>query len=350
MSSKLPDAAPIPDRPPLHLRGGFLCIAAPISMAEACVAVPAIRALRHFRPASTMAVICSESQVPLWETMPELNHVISYPEKASARQIAKIIEAHEVKFESSICWEGGEVAKAFQRADILQRLGYPAKDVEKYLTDPVKVIVEPAPIEHRVRYYLKLVHELGGDPFVRQNFATPALAVPAQKPLIALAPDSEYGATHQWPIEKFKELIDTYEATFGEADWVILSSGANNAPNKIKTDFRSALGEKVKDYTEEWGLEKTLSGLPYCSALVSSDNELAHLAAHVGLPAVVVFGPNEPEWKRPLGKQSRVVREHVACSPCFLTKCPLDMRCQDEVSVQMVMEQLQAALAERYAQ
>ena len=156
MSSKLPDAAPIPDRPPLHLKGGFLCVAAPIALTEACLAAPAVRALRNFRPESTMAVICPETQEPLWQKMSELNHVITYPEKASSRQIAKIIADHEVNFESAICWEPSEVAKAFHRLDILQRLGYPAKGVEKYLTDPIHVVLDPGPIEHRVR--LSLIH------------------------------------------------------------------------------------------------------------------------------------------------------------------------------------------------
>ncbi len=72
------------------------------------------------------------------------------------------------------------------------------------------------------------------------------------------------------------------------------------------------------------------------------------MAAHVGLPAAVVFGPNEPEWKRPLGKQSRVIREHVACSPCYLPKCPMDLRCQDEVTPEMVAVALEEALVVRY--
>ena len=68
------------------------------------------------------------------------------------------------------------------------------------------------------------------------------------------------------------------------------------------------------------------------------------MAAHIGLPAAVIFGPNAPEWKRPLGKQSIVVRDHVACSPCFLDKCPLDSRCQTQVTVDMVVDALEQAL------
>ncbi len=349
MSSKLPDVAPSLDRPLIQMNGGSLCVAAPLSMSEACLAAPAIRALRHFRSAVTMVVVCPESQLPLWQGMSELNDVVVYPENAPSRKIAQIIAAYDIQFDASICWELSEAVKAFQRVNIPQRLGYPAKGVEKYLTDPIHVIVEPGPIEHRVRYYLNLLSHLGAEPFVRQTFSTPPLKAPAHKRLIALAPASEYGVAYQWPIDKFKELIEAYEASYGEADWVMLSSGSDKISAKQNEVFRNLLGERVVDEAAEGGLEQVLSRLPSCSALVSSDNELAHLAAHVGLPAVVVFGPNEPEWKRPLGKQSRVVRDHVACSPCYLTQCPLDMRCQDGVSVQMVLTQLEAALAERYA-
>ena len=80
---------------------------------------------------------------------------------------------------------------------------------------------------------------------------------------------------------------------------------------------------------------------------MASDGEVAHWAAHIGLPAVVIFGPGEPDWMRPLGKQSRVVRERAACSPCYLSKCPLDHRCLNEIRVEDVEMALESSLAER---
>jgi len=58
---------------------------------------------------------------------------------------------------------------------------------------------------------------------------------------------------------------------------------------------------------------------------------VTHLAAHVGATCVTWFGPNDPGWKRPLGRRHVVVRRHVECAPCFLPKCPLDGRCQREL-------------------
>ncbi len=319
--SKLPDAVPCPDKPPLHLKGGYLCVAAPSDLTEACFSVPAVRALRHFRPQSTLVILCPESQAPMWITMDELNAVITYPDKASARQIGKILGKNDTRFESAISWEAGEPAKAFARAEILQRLGYPAPGLVKFLTDIVEVVMPPGPIEHRVRHYLNFVKKLGGDAFVKANFQSKPLGDAPVSFRIALAKDSNYGESYQWSQEKFKEVAYEMERRHSGIEWVNIESGND-------------IGE-------------SLSELQKCSALLACDSKIAHLAAHIGLPSAVIFGPNEPEWKRPLGKQCNVVREHVACSPCHLAKCPLDHRCQNDITVEMVVAELEVALALR---
>lgn len=347
--SKLPDAVPCPEKPPLHLKGGYLCVAAPVDFSEACFSVPALRALRSFRPQATLCVLCPESQVAVWKTLGELNGVIVYPDHASARQIAKILKSGELEFESAISWEAGEAAKAFARVPILQRLGYPAAGLGRYLTDTVEVVLSPGPITHRVRHYLNFVRKLGGDAFVKSHFEPPPLAPAPEVIRIALSPGSEYGASYQWPLAKMKEVVDGIDARYAGVEWVILGGGGNRGCDDQAAELEAMLEVEAKNYAKEWDRGNTMHALQHCSALLACDGELAHLAAHVGLPAAVIFGPNEPAWKRPLGKQSLVVREHVACSPCYLARCPLDHRCQNDVTVEMVVAALEAALAVRHS-
>ncbi len=350
--SKLPDALPeavaCPDKPPLHLKGGYLCVAAPMDFTEACFSAPAVRALKNARPQGTLAIVCTEEQVPLWQLMPQVDQVISYPVKASSRQIAKLLSESDTVFESSIVWEAGEAAKALARAGILQRFGYPAKGLGKFLTDPVEIVLTPAPIEHRVRHYLNFIQKLGVKAYKKENFSPGALKPPPEKLRIAIAPASSMGESYEWSLERFAELVEVMNERYGDVDWVILGDGSSTLSQARCSELQNQLGESVKDYSAEWGMRELLAALPHCSALLACDSETAHLAAHVGLPAAVIFGPNEPDWKRPLGKQSRVIREHVACSPCFESKCPLDMRCQEQVSVEMVTSELEKALAVRY--
>ena len=317
--SKLPDAAPIPDKPPLSLKGGCLCVASPVDFSEACFSIPAMRALKQYRPMGSLVIYCPEILAPLWKTVSGIDDIIVYPDRLPVRRMALLVEDSDYNFDSAIIWESGDAAKALAKAGIVQRLGYPARKLAKYLTDAVSPVVTPGPIEHRVRHYLNFVQELGADAYVRGNFQHPPLPPAPEQCRIAVASTSEYGAAYDWPSEKFDEVKNLIETRHGQVEWVMLESS----------------------------IEARLQQLGQCSALLACDGDAAHLAAHLGLPAVVVFGPGEPDWKRPLGKQSRVVREHVACSPCYLPRCPLDHRCQQEVTAEQVADELELALADR---
>ena len=139
------------------------------------------------------------------------------------------------------------------------------------------------------------------------------------------------------------------DGRYPDIEWAIVGGSSPKSKNDVCAELGGMLGDRAKDFPKDWDRAKTIQSLPYSSVLLACDGEMAHLAAHVGLPAVVIFGPNEPDWKRPLGKQSRVLREHVACSPCYLEKCPLDHRCQSAVTAEMVVVELEAALAVRHS-
>ncbi|RKY65305.1 MAG: hypothetical protein DRP99_00395, partial [Candidatus Latescibacterota bacterium] len=55
-------------------------------------------------------------------------------------------------------------------------------------------------------------------------------------------------------------------------------------------------------------LRKVAGLLARCSAFVGNDSGIAHIAAAVGTPTVVIFGPTEPEVWGPRGRNVRVVR------------------------------------------
>ena len=302
----------------MQLKGERLLVVSPVSFTEACFLVPAIRALKRYRPAMVIVVLCPVSIRSLWQPLLEVDDVIVYPDSSSARKIARQLNESPLSMDSAILWAPDAAAKATARVGIPQRIGYPVKGLVKLLTDPVDRVVVPGPIEHRVRYYLALVEKLGCDAFVRENFKPAELPQAPEKIRIALAQTSEYGPSYQWPEDKLNQLKVTMEERHGAIEWVDVSGDGNIA-----------------------------EVLASCSALVASDGEVAHWAAHIGLPAVVIFGPGEPDWMRPLGKQSKVVRERAACSPCYLSKCPLDHRCLNEIGVDDVALALEGALTER---
>lgn len=330
---------------PIALKGRHICVVAPHDFTEACFSVPAVRSLRHFAPKASIAVLCPSKQLPLWlRALPEIDHVLDYREGASVSNIGSVVQACEVEFDTAIAWEAGKAATALCKAGVAQRLGYPAAGLEKWLTETVSVVHRAGPVEHRVRHYLGLMRQLGANAFVKSSFETPSLPPPPDKIRIALAPLSEYGASHQWPVDRFIQLINAMNERYEGVSWTIFDrQDAKGGGNGLEV-FEDLLAEEDVDASENWEREGFFDQLAGCSVLLACDGELAHMAALIGLPATVIFGPNSPEWKRPVSKQSVVVRDHVACSPCYLKKCPLDHRCQSNVTVEMVMEGLERAI------
>jgi len=74
--------------------------------------------------------------------------------------------------------------------------------------------------------------------------------------------------------------------------------------------------------------------------LVAADGSLGHLGALVGTTCLTLFGPGNPVSRRPLGRRHSIARRHVECSPCMLTKCPMDLRCQNELLVDAVLKKM----------
>ncbi|HXG64908.1 MAG TPA: glycosyltransferase family 9 protein, partial [Blastocatellia bacterium] len=85
--------------------------------------------------------------------------------------------------------------------------------------------------------------------------------------------------------------------------------------------------------------------LACASLVISNDTGAAHVAAALGVPTVVIFGPTEHISTRPLSDLAAVVRRDVECSPCMLRDCPIDHRCMTRVEVNDVYRAAQILLA-----
>ena len=329
---EMPQAAPIPDRPPLHLKGGHLIIASPITVSEASFSIPAVRAIREARPQGTLVILANENTAPMWRKVTEVDQVITHHSGDSARKIIRLLKDSQIPFDSAIAWEDSPSAQAFSKYGIRQRLGYPTEKLTKSLTDPVKVERKIGPIEHQVNHYLLFVEKLGANPFQASNFAPPPRPPARENFHVAIIPGSDFGPAAEWPLECYVEFTTE---VLKHCEISILPSPGRAGP-------ATALAKALGDPTLQLDLEgdALIDHLATCNGLIGNDGSLLHYAASVGTPALALFGPNEPEWKRPLGRIHRIIRRHVPCSGCLLNKCPLDHRCMSEITVPEVLEEL----------
>ncbi|MGB2403442.1 MAG: glycosyltransferase family 9 protein [Akkermansiaceae bacterium] len=329
------------------LLGSHLCVVSPSCFTEACFSVPAVRALKHFTPERSISVLCPKSQMPLWRHgLDEVDHLIDYEDRASAKKIASLVEGCTEKFDSTILWEASNAAKACKIVGIDQCVGYANEELMPLLTNAIACDSSAGPIEHRVRHYLGLVNQLGAEAFVPSSFEKPPLPPAPEQIVIAIAPFSEYGSSYQWPAERFVKVVEVMQNRYPQIGWTLY--GHSLGANKKSVGFFKDLLEQENFNQSDTTDSEVFTALAKSTALLACDGEVAHMAAHVGLPAAVIFGPNAPEWKRPMGKQSVVIREHVACSPCFKPKCPIDLRCHNEVSADAVVQALESVIDQRH--
>lgn len=330
---------PLPTKPQPYLKGGTIAFAAPVDPVEACLAAPAVRALRHARPHAALAVVFPESQRPIWESSTRLEALLGYPDGASARQIAALLASGPKPWESIILWEPGEVAKAAKKAGINQRVGYPLPGLARRLNEPIEPPKHHGPVEHRVRHYLSLLERLGMQAMVPESFATCGVPGPQAGSELLVAPASSFGPSHEWPVERFAAVLTRVRNAMPDINILVLSEPERPAP------ARQLAADAGLELVHCQSLAQTTEVLRRASLLFSCDSAIVHLAAHLGLPTAVIFGPNEPAWRRPLGRQHTILQHKVECAPCLLAKCPLDLRCQLELTVDDVSTRVLEALA-----
>jgi ADP-heptose:LPS heptosyltransferase len=314
-----------------------LLVAAPERLDDACFSDPAIRSLMAMPETGQVHVLCVDWQRSLWRTMPGVE-VIGYREGAGARAIRAEIEAGDAGFSAAVLWENSRAARAVRKAKIEPRFGPDVAGLAGELTTPLKIARRPGPVEHRVRDFLLLAKALGAKPFVQENFEPVDLGIEVEADSLAFVPDSDFGPSHLWPLDRWLETARLAAARLGRPVTVV-----DRDDGPMAGQLADALGElAVLEKSTTMAEDLYLIGRHRVVACV--DGTAPHLAAHVGATCVVLFGPNEPSWRRPLGKRHRVLRRHVACSPCFRPDCPLDHRCMDEIPAASVISLLERLL------
>jgi ADP-heptose:LPS heptosyltransferase len=327
---------PIAD--PIELQGPAVALVTPVDLAQACLALPAFRALQNSRPDLSPTLICPQSTLPFWAL--HFDQIGPYDDTASAKKLAG--EFAQTDFHSAIFWEDSPATRALAQLEIPQRIGSTDPALAKLVTEAIPIVEPLGPPRHRLARYLDLAEALGCNPRQAANFAAPPLPPAPEIPQIALAPDSDLGPAAQWPLESFQQLTELIREEL-EVEFTLLAMPGNNST------AQELAGLLEIDPPNDNNLGELLTTLPTFSALVASDGTMPNLAATLGLPTVTLMGPRAVEVHRPPGTIHEPLTTHAECSPCNLSKCPLDHRCLRELTPERVAETALKLLAGREA-
>lgn len=289
-----------------------LLMASPSTWDECCFAVPALRALASSGMGA--GVLCRPDQRSFWQ---------------SVSGIEVLSAGIEGDWKAALLWEDGPLAKAIIKARIERRIGPKIGKLAKCLTHPLQQA--PHPTEHRVQFYLSAVEEMG-IATAKPEFFAPAMnaGIPGD-PSLLLAPDSDFGPSHEWLPDRWHDAAQEWLK-----DGRRLTIACPTTGRGLGRQLAARLGDQVRTLTIDLRNAPLDEVAPF-SLLIAADGSLPHLAAHAGVRCLTLFGPNNPGWRRPIGKRHRVLHQHVECAPCRLAKCPLDLRCQNQLELQMLL-------------
>lgn len=150
--------------------------------------------------------------------------------------------------------------------------------------------------------------------------------------LLALSPGAARGTAKRWPIPNWIELA---RRALEKGLTVVLLGG------KADRRVSSMIARAVPDVEDKVGRTTLLEAariLARARGAVSNDSGLAHVAAALGTPTTIVFGPTNPARTSPRGGHVRVLYDAVECSPCELRHCPIDHRCMASLTAARVAE------------
>ena len=139
--------------------------------------------------------------------------------------------------------------------------------------------------------------------------AAPGTAVRSTRRRLAIHPGSG-SARKNWPAARWRELI----ARAGEPILLVLGE-AERAWSEggqpllgIDASGPTTVRREPVEVSRDLPLPELAATLAGCRLFVGHDSGLSHLAAAVGTPCVLLFGPTDPAMWAPPGDQVRVIR------------------------------------------
>jgi len=148
----------------------------------------------------------------------------------------------------------------------------------------------------------------------------------AEGKILGLCPGAEYGPAKQWPLAYYAALAQQWlEQHKGGQVWIFGSDKDQPAGQTIIERLSERFRSRGHNLAGKTALGEAIDVMALCSAVVSNDSGLMHVAAALDLPLVSIFGSSTPEYTPPNGasEKTKMLWKGLECSPCFKRECPL---------------------------
>jgi heptosyltransferase II len=303
-------------------------------LGDAVMSVDAVRRIKRGRPDAHVTILTQAKLAEFWRTVPEVDDVIAIEQGENAWQVAQKIRN---RFEVAILFPNSpRTGLEVWLAGIPRRVGYRRPWRDLFLNQFIPAPGDSGPISHHhAQIYLQIAKHIGAD----MEETLPAIPrAAAEQRTMGLCPGAEYGPAKRWPYfgEAARILAEKHQL-----NWLIFGTAKER---ELAEAVATQIGSTATNLAGKTSLAELIRELQRCQILLTNDTGTMHLAAHLGVPTVAIFGSTEPALTGPMGEGHLVIRHQVECSPCFLRTCPIDFRCMERVKVADVVAAVEKLL------
>jgi ADP-heptose:LPS heptosyltransferase len=315
------------------------------SIGDTVLATPSLTALKRFLPGAKVDILLEDWVAPLLEGFEDVDDVIPIGRRTSGR-LAAARDLRRRRYDVVFNLHGGSTSTFLTRATGARfRVGNadyrysslyshlvsssaefwgrtPTHSAEQQLALLGAVGI---PVDDRPKSRLPVTDEALGSVFCRLTAEMPGLATrreggdineALELPDFALIHPAAAFATKQWSPENYARAAE-FLAEKG------LISVAVSAPDEkeVLRKMSSASSVPIVAF-HDLSLPEITALASRASIFVGNDSGIAHIAAAVGTPTVVIFGSsNRDHWRPWTDASNEIVYEEFHCQPCPGYEC-----------------------------
>lgn len=330
------------------------------SIGDTVLATPSLYALRRFLPGARIDVLLEDWVAPVLEGFDCVDNVIRV-ERGNTRarfNIARELRAE--RYDVAYNLHGGTTASLLTRASgARHRVGYASyqysRRLHNHLSPPSSELwgrekthaVEQqlgllgwtgVPVSDRPRTRLAVTEEASRKIFGRLR----AEAFDESKGFALIHPVAAFD-TKQWAAANFARVVEWFHARNLKS----IAIAAHDEASTIE-ELRRNCSAPILSFTD-LSLPEVTALAARARIFVGNDSGVAHMAAAVRAPVVVIFGSsNVAHWRPWASAPSAFVREEMHCAPCPGYTCEEFgvAQCIRRVPVERVIKAIEQVLEE----
>ena len=308
---------------------------------------PIIRAARHFYADSHLTLLTSDAGKQLYEHYVDRCVAVSVPKKHRLANVRLSIRAHfkEQHFDLIIDLQCNTYSMLFGLLLAKTRIVYRSRGpIKKMLgwkspgkTLPALFIAGGIDVGQVTEYFSEPQHHQIKLELQDVSALQHLDGWSAARSVVALAP----GASPGWPTKQWgQEAYAQVAIRLTQENIAVLIVGAGYE-TPLAAFIKSQCPE-VLDLTGKTSIRQLAAVLAQVDLLIGNDSGAAHLAAATGTNTLTIFGPTAvkhgPSAQPYAGQHSSFAPSRTACAPCYKSRCPFELNCLRETTVDKVYE------------